>query len=82
MSEPLQVKLADGRRVRDPDSNRILEPNLVYFVKPTQFWLKRAATGDVVIVEHKQVAPQAFAVDAPVSAPESQPKRKKEKLGE
>lgn len=68
MSDRLKVKIAEGRRVRDPESNRLLEDTMLYEFPATQFWLKRIQVGDVVVVSDEAAKPA--------------PRAKKEKLGE
>lgn len=59
MADKLKVKLADEKRVRDPESNRLLDAAMVYDFPATQFWLKRIQTGDVVLVSEEAPKPAA-----------------------
>ena len=52
--EFLFVKLVPGHRVKDPVTQKVLEENQVYRVKPGQFWFRRVDAGDVVFVEQKK----------------------------
>lgn len=75
MSEFMWVKLAEGKRVRDPLSQSIMLPEKVYKVRKGQFWLRRVESCDVIACE----APKAEIVES------EKPKalsKKKEKSGE
>lgn len=52
--EFLFVKLVSGRRVKDPATQKVLDENQVYRVKPGQFWFRRVEAGDVVFVDQKK----------------------------
>lgn len=54
MSGQLRIQLVDGKRVRDPNTNLVLEPGRVYKVKAGQFWFRRLEAGDVVTVKEKK----------------------------
>jgi hypothetical protein len=73
MAEFMSIKLADGRRVKDPYTSHVLTPGKIYKVGVGQFWLRRIESGDVVLAD---------APAAPIAHEPAPKKSKKEKLGD
>lgn len=76
MSEFLFVKLAEGRRVRDPLSLAVMLPGKVYRVVNGQFWLRRLDAGDLVL--EKESESKEHAAEKVAEAP----KKKSAKAGD
>lgn len=52
----MTIELCEGRRVRDPKTNWVLEVGKPYKVEKNQFWFRRIDAGDVKLFEKKKVA--------------------------
>lgn len=52
----MKVKLAEGRRLRDPVTRVLMEPDQVRDVPNSMYWARRLRDGDVVIVEDDDAA--------------------------
>lgn len=76
MSELMKIKLAEGRRVKDPYSQTVLQTGRVYSVKRTQFWLKRLQDKDVEHAIEEKIEQKVEAIK------EEKISKKKEKKGE
>lgn len=68
MSEYLEVRLCEGKRVRDPHSGTYLEAGKVYRFPRAQFWMMRLKDKDV-----------ALAIAAVQSKEKPKPIRRKKK---
>lgn len=78
MSIFMRVRLCEGRRVRDPETNHVLVAGRVYKVKQSSFWLRRVVDEDVEIYgtnEEKSVEPS----EAIELAPKSRRRKRKSK---
>lgn len=78
----ITIKAAEGRRVRHPDTLRLLAADGEE-VQASSFWSRRLADGDVVevlkVTPAPQPAPQSASPEsekAPAAEPESRSKRK------
>jgi hypothetical protein len=49
----MKVKLAEGRRLRDPITRAHMRPDEVREVALNTFWRRRLRDGDVVVVEEE-----------------------------
>lgn len=52
----MKIKLAEGRRLRDPFTRVHLRADEVRDVVPSMFWRRRLRDGDVVVVEEEKPA--------------------------
>jgi hypothetical protein len=62
----MKVKLAEGRRLRDPITKMHLQPDQVRDVPGNMYWARRLRDGDVVLVDDKAAAPPQEQQPAPV----------------
>ena len=53
----MKVKLAEGRRLRDPITKAHLRPDEVREVSLSMFWRRRLRDGDVVAVDDERPQP-------------------------
>lgn len=74
----IHLKLAPGRRVRDPKTKKLLDEKGVKIAEMDTYWHRRIVDGDVVVADAEQAPkPAAIAKAKPQAAkPKEDPKEK------
>jgi len=63
MGKQFRIKVAEGRKIRDPKTGSPLPQDRAIQVDATSYWMKRISKGDVVLVDEKKVEPKKNAVE-------------------